>query len=496
MRKRSLIGIIATSALVLLLAAVPPLLAQECTALIQQSFATLGEECSEMGGSSACFGSAASLDASGASFAEAGDTVSLSEFNTISTSGLNQDEGSFGLAALTVPANVPLSLSETGLRYVLVGDVTLENRVDPAAAFTPAEPATLTAIVGSNLRSAPTTDARVVNSVAAGEALTASGISSDQEWFMVLFEGNNVWISRQVVTVTEGDAAALPVMNNEQRTLMQSFKLETGSGVPDCVGTPPSMLILQAPEGFNALVEVNGVEVRFDDTIAFWMLPDGNMQMGVLAGGATSNNLNLPAGFTMVAPIGEDGMISGAWTGLGPISDSERVLISTIEGLPEELLYAAIRIPTAEEVQQTLASINQAAASGPARAEAGASISCDGFRPTSPLETMPNSPTTAFFWDGVNATSYRLNIYSEGGQLLRSFEIDALNTTFVTDTTSLEGGPVFAWEVEALVNGQRACTTSQVILVRDALPVGVEGGGGDDGGSARPTPTACPWADC
>lgn len=492
MRKRSLIGIFATSVLVLLIAAVPPLLAQECTALIQQSFATLGEECTDIGSSSACFGSAASID-SGATFAEAGDTVGLSDFSSITTSALNEDEQSFGLAMLTVPANVPLSLSETGLRYVLVGDVTLENMVDPTTAVTPAQPITLTAIVGSNLRSAPSTDARVINSVAAGETLTAAGVSGDQEWFMVLFQDSNVWVSRQVVTVTEGDAATLPVMNNDQRSLMQSFKLTTGTGVPDCVGTPPSMLILQAPSGFNALIEINGVEVRFDDTVAFWMLPDGTMQMGVLAGGASSNTLNLPAGFTMVAPIGEDGMISGAWTGLRPISDGERVLISTVEGLPEAMLYTAISIPSAEEVQQTLASINQSAASGPARAEAGASISCDGFRPTSPLETMPNSTSAAFFWDGVEATSYRLNIYTEGGQLLRSFEVDALNTTFVTDTTALEGGPVFRWEVEALVNGQRACTTSQVLLVRDAVPVGVESGG--DGGS-RPTPTACPWSSC
>jgi len=491
MRKRSLLGMFATSILVLLIAAVPPLLAQECTAFIQQSFATLADECSGAESSSACFGGAASVD-SGATFAEAGDTVGLGEFTTISTSALNQEEQTFGLAMLNVPANVPVSLAETGLRYVLIGEVTLENLVDPASAFTPAQPITVTAIVGSNLRSAPSTDARVVNSVAAGEVLSAAGLSTDQEWFMVLSESGNVWINRQVVSVTEGDASTLPVMTNEQRSLMQSFKLHTGSGVLDCVGTPPSMMILQAPSGFNALIEVNGVEVRFDDTVAFWILPDGTMQMGVLAGGASSNALNLPAGFTMVAPIGADGMISGAWTGLRPISDGERVLLSTVEAVPESMLYTAISIPTAGEVQQTLASINQSAASGPAQAAAGSSISCDGFRPTSPLDSLPNNTSTAFFWDGVEATTYRLNIYSEGGQLLRSFEVDALNTTFVTDTTGLEGGPVFRWEVEALVNGELACTTSQVLLVRDAIPVGVESGG--DG--SRPTPTACPWSSC
>lgn len=491
MKKRSLLGIFVSSLFVLLIATVPPLLAQECTALIQETFASLSQACNEVGGSTACFGSAASMDAEG--FAAAGDTVSLSDFSTITTAGLNAEQDSFGLAMVNVPANVPLSLSETGLHYILVGDVTLENLVDPATAFAPAAPITLTAIVGSNLRSAPSTDARVVNSVAAGEVLSASGTSSDQQWFMVTTSDGNVWISRQVVAITEGDVAALPVMNNDQRTLMQSFKLTTGTGVPDCVGTPPSMLIVQAPDGFNALIEVNGTQVRFDGTIAYWLLSDGQMQVAVLSGGASSNNLNLPAGFTMFVPIGEDGMASGVWTNLRPINDGERVLLQTVEAVPEETLYAAIRIPTAEEVQQTLSSINAAAASGPAQTAAGATISCEGFRPTSPLDSMPNSTSAAFFWDGTNATSYRLNIYSEGGQLLRSFEVDALNTTFVTDTTGLEGGPVFAWEVEALVNGQLACTTSRVITVRDATPVGVDTGGGD---TPRATPTACPWSSC
>jgi len=491
MKNRSLLGIFVTSVLVLLIAAVPPLLAQECTALIQESFASLGEAWNEAGGSTACFGSSASVDAEG--FTTTGDTVPLSDFTTITTNGLSAEQDSFGLATINVPANVPLSLSETGLHYILVGDVTLENLVDAAVAITPAAPITLTAIVGSNLRSAPSTDARVVNSVAAGEVLSASGLSSDQQWFMVSTNDGNVWISRQVVTVTEGDAATLPIMNNEQRTLMQSFKLTTGTGVPDCVGTPPSMLIVQAPEGFNALIEVNGTQVRFDGTIAYWLLSDGQMQVAVLSGGASSDGLNLPAGFTMFAPIGDDGMISGAWVNLRPINDGERVLLQTVEVVPENMLYAAISIPTGEEVQQTLSSINAAAASGPAQTAAGATISCEGFRPTSPLDSMPNSTSAAFFWDGTNATSYRLNIYNEGGQLLRSIEVDALNTTLVTDTTGLEGGPVFGWEVEALVNGQLACTTSRVLTVRDAVPVGVETGGN---GEARPTPTACPWSSC
>ncbi|MCA9912480.1 MAG: hypothetical protein KC496_04010, partial [Anaerolineae bacterium] len=387
MKKHSLLGIFVTSVVVLLIATVPPLLAQECTALIQESFANLGEACNEAGGSSACFGSAASVDAEG--FTNSGDTVSLSDFTAITTTGLNPEQDSFGLATIHVPANVPLSLSETGLHYILIGDVSVENLVDPAAAFTPAAPITVTAIVGSNLRSSPSTDARVVNSVAAGEVLSASGISNDQQWFMVTTSDGNVWINRQVVTITEGDAASLPVMNNEQRTLMQSFKLNTGAGVPDCVGTPPSMLVLQAPDGFNALIEINGAEVRFDGTVAFWMLPDGTMQFGVLSGGASSNGLNLPAGFTMFAPIGDDGMISGAWVNLRPINDGERVLLQTVEVVPEEMLYAAIQIPTAAEVQQTLSSINASAASGPARTAAGATISCDGFRPTSPLDSMP-----------------------------------------------------------------------------------------------------------
>src|SRR5215475_9836523 len=113
--------------LLLLLAIVTNIYAQtaSCQSLVQQAFADLSQTCSGAGGSSACYGHSAGANSSAgaiASFAKAGDTVDLSTVQSIQTLPLDTAKEQWGLAMLNVQANVPLALSQTGLKYILVGD--------------------------------------------------------------------------------------------------------------------------------------------------------------------------------------------------------------------------------------------------------------------------------------------------------------------------------------------------------------------------------------
>jgi len=78
---------------------------------------------------------------------------------------------------------------------------------------------------------------------------------------------------------------------------------------------------------------------------------------------------------------------------------------------------------------------------------------------------------------------------------VRSFEVSALSTTFSVNTTSaaLGAGSSFGWDVDALVDGQVACTTGRVSVVRDFADVPVSS---NQQPQPQAQPTACIWGSC
>jgi hypothetical protein len=480
-----------------MLFAVPMAGAQQetCLAVAQAAFDGL-MQCSDSSAASACYAMAAEADP-GEGFASVGDQISLTDLQSVTTAPLDLDAEQWGMARLNVHANVPLMVSETGLTYVLIGDATIENAVDGTTAFVPASPVTIQALVGANLRSAPSTDARVVESAAAGTQLMASGISADGGWVYVTTESGVAWVSTQIVAPLDGDLSSLPVVTNNSRSLMQSFILTTGVESSPCSEQSPSMLLIQAPDGVTASITMNGMDVRFSDAIVMRATPDNQMQLFVLAGGASTGVLSVPAGFTAQAELSEDGSdVVGAWSNLRPISPDERTFLGVLELIPSEALYIALNVPTEAEVAATLASVNQASAGAVQAVSASGSGNCEGFRPTSPLDGFAFGQTT-FYWDGVaGADQYRVNVYTDG-QLSASTTIDALSTTTNIDTSSggIGDGQGYGWNVEALSGGQVICTSGTVAMLRSANTQVVSDGGGD-GGSDDGGGNNCGWGGC
>lgn len=470
---------------------------ETCLAVAEAAFDGL-TACSGAGAATACFAMAAESDPAADVFASSGDSVALSALQSLTTAPLDTESEQWGMARLNVHANVPLTVSETGLTYLLVGDATIENGVDPSSAFVPATPVTIQALVGANLRSAPSTDARVIESAAAGTQLMASGISADGVWAYVTTENGVAWVSTQIIAPLDGDLSLLPVVTNDSRSLMQSFVLTTGTETSPCSVQSPSMLVIQAPGGVNAGVTVNSVDVRFSDAIVLRVTPENQMQLFVLAGGASTGVLSVPAGFTVLADLSDDGReIEGAWANLRPISPDERGFLSVLELFPADSLYTAFSVPTADEVAATLASVNQASAGAAQTVSASGSGNCEGFQPTSPLDGFAFGQTT-FYWDGVTgADQYRVNVYTDG-QLSNSTTIDALSTTTTIDTSSggIGDGQGYGWNVEAISGGQVICSSGTVAMLRAANTQSVSDGGGGssdgDGGGGN----NCGWGGC
>lgn len=102
-------------------------------------------------------------------------------------------------------------------------------------------------------------------------------------------------------------------------------------------------------------------------------------------------------------------------------------------------------------------------------------VDCSRFRATSPLDGLPYGMVT-FYWDAApGATGYRVNVFNEdekGGALVGSFAAQGTNTSLTADLSieSVGYGFSFAWEVQALYNGQVACASLRYTVPRQARP--------------------------
>lgn len=110
-------------------------------------------------------------------------------------------------------------------------------------------------------------------------------------------------------------------------------------------------------------------------------------------------------------------------------------------------------------------------------------VDCSRFRATSPLDGL-SYPVTTFYWDAVpGATGYRVNLFNvdeRNGALVGSFLAQGLSTNLTADVSieSVGYGFSFAWEVQALYNGQVACTSQRFNVPRQSKPVPPSGPGG------------------
>ncbi|MBZ0288058.1 MAG: hypothetical protein K8I30_10625, partial [Anaerolineae bacterium] len=222
---------------------------------------------------------------------------------------------------------------------------------------------------------------------------------------------------------------------------------------------------------------------------------DADMEVIVLGGGANVDGVSVPPGFTVTVPLSEDGRSSsGAATGLRPINEGERGFLTPLAGaISPDLLYTALSVPTQEDIAAILGQLNIASAGQTVSGPASGQADCGRFRPTSPLGGMPLG-STPFYWDAAQgATAYRINVYDASGALVSSIDAATASTTIQLDTSTFGGGSNFSWNVEALVNGQVACSSGKVSVVRDAFGQVVSDGSG--GGTQQQTCTGG-WQGC
>jgi hypothetical protein len=477
-----------------------PLARTLCPQIVEQALTDLGANCGNLERNSACYG----FNQVGATFTVAqaddffskvSDQTPLNIVDTVTTTPLDEASGTWGVAVMKVQANVPNSLPGQAVTFMLMGDTEVRNDVPPDEAFTPADPTEVIANGNVNIRSAPGTNANVLGSVSDRTPLLTDGRSEDGEWLRVTFNNAPGWVNAGLV-IAPPEVSKLPTLTAAQRTPMQTFYVTTGVSEASCQEAP-DVLVVQGPENIRVDLTINGADIQIGSTIAlrstqlaygdlpfntFQQFTDdaglpaemicNQTQLMVIDGQASVNNrsANLPAGFTGFSlNCGGADRASGLvtpWIGIRAMTPGELSGLASLNGIQGSFLNYPIEIPTTEEIQQLLVALSGGSSQGGASGPAAGQADCSRLRPTSPLGTMPGREVP-FYWDAApGATSYTVRVYDSIGTLVGEYSVNAPQTTTVGNP---QGKDNLSWEVSAYVNGELACTSARVGVLRDTV---------------------------
>jgi len=454
--------VLTTSLLILL--PIGAFMQEACPALVVQALSEVGDNCSDLSKNSACYGfnrveATFGQEVADDFFSRPADTAEIVSLNSINTVPLDPETNLWGVAVMSVQANIPNSLPGQSVRFILLGDVSVDNAVPADEAVQAAEPVNVITLVNANIRTRASRNSNVLTSVPAGTELPADGLSEDGAWLRVTVDDSTVgWLNGDLIDAS-ADFSGLPTLTADSQSPMQAFYFRTGIGQPAC-NEAPSALLVQGPENIAVNITANGVDIEIGSTIALRTLSEDEMQLITVNGRAQTGNLVILEGFTATAQLDEDGQ-AGPFGGLRPLTQTELEDFQWLEDIPDEILNYPIELP---ERPQTLPTAVPSTSGNQQTAPSGA-VDCGPFRATSPLDGLKFGLNT-FYWDPApGATSYRLNVPGVG-----SVEVPATSTTVNFDLSPAGENYQMSWSVDALFNGAVACASAFITIPREAAP--------------------------
>jgi len=335
--------------------------AATCSAFIEKAFADVQKVCTLTDRNQACYGYPA-LSATphegveNFTFTSPGDLANVADIDTLSLSALDSVENTWGIALIKLQANLPDTLPEQNVTFLLLGNVEIQNAVvssDAAATIV------LTAASNANIRSASSTSATVIGSLVQGDTITANGRNADGSWLRIQIPDSDMlgWVFANLVTA-EGDVSALSEVDATESEVplrpMQAFNFRTGITPTDCTEAPPDGILIQTPQGAGQInLRANDVEIQLGTTAFLQAVPDANMTISVLEGEGRvtvgNQTVVVPAGSQVNIPVDADGRPTGAIDDPQPYAES-LVALLPVQILPEPitivLLASDVQIAT------------------------------------------------------------------------------------------------------------------------------------------------------
>lgn len=483
-------------------------LGEACLPFVETALEQLGDNCSALGRNSVCYGytlvqAALRSSADEIQFDVPRDRAALAEVAALRTAPLDEDSSTWGIAMMNTQANLPGTLPGQGVIMMLMGDTALANQVPADEAFIAPEPLMIEVLgEGARVRTGAGTNFNILDVLDAGEVVAVDGRSPDNQWVRLVYGNIGGWMSANLLNLSTEQLNSLPALSDNLRAPMQAVYFTSGVGNANC-RTAPDALVVQSPQGVRVNISVNEAQISIGSTIVLQII--GNeMVLYVIEGTAEVNNLVVPQGFKAFVPVElreelidqllaqgfdvtetveggggtgdarilpSDGLpvITGQWRSCAPISEQDRSFLSTLEGVPAELLNYAIEMP--EETDAICGTPEEVLVYELEQQQIINGVDCSNFAATSPLTGM-NWGTQTFYWDAANgASSYTVSVTDSNGNVVASGNTTQTNITLNTGTQDLVGSSGYSWSVSAIDrNGRAICTTPPVSVPRGAAP--------------------------
>lgn len=314
--------------------------AEACSAVIQDILATVEDSCEGLGRNQVCYGN---NDITALNFAESpieafsrvGNTTDVTDIASLSTAALNINEEIWGIALLSLQADLPDTLPGQNVTFVVFGDTQLTNHIVPESNIV--ESLSARSISNANLRAGAGLTFDVIGALANAQTVTITGRNATGNWLQIETDDSLAWIFADLLTI-EGNANLLPIIGDAEtnHAPLQAFSLRTGIGQPTCQDAPPDGILVQAPSDTTVHFTINGIEVEIGST-AFMQVNNGDLEVSNLDGNVVVTSMDEAQAIDIgyMVTISED----------VPPSAPRPYDYSDFQDLPVELLPEAIGIP-------------------------------------------------------------------------------------------------------------------------------------------------------
>jgi hypothetical protein len=325
-----------------------------CAPFVQDAMSAVEKGCARTARNQACYGyvSLSVTPREGATnfnFAKAGDLASVADIDTLRLSALNSVANTWGIALMKLQANLPNTLPGQNVTFLMFGDVTLRNGVNPE---TSGAGLRVSAKSGANVRGEPSTNGALIGSLAAGDATVANGRTDDSTWLRINIPGSSAqgWVFANLLAAT-GDLSTLPVVSALEASTeatyrpMQAFYFQSGITQTGCTAAPADGILIQTPKGAGKInLRANDVDIELGSTAFLQAQPSSLMSVSVVEGEgritANGKTVIVPAGAQTFVPVNSDLSASGRPTDPQPYQQS---LVSALPvgALPVTISIAA-----------------------------------------------------------------------------------------------------------------------------------------------------------
>lgn len=267
-------------------------LAQEsCAALVNEALARSEVNCLDLQRNQACYANTlvgaafVEEDAPDDLFTSPTDRAAVAQLASITTAPYDPDSTEWGVALMSVQANLPETLPGQSVTFVLLGDTEVEDGVASENFFEPSAGVEVVVAASANVRSGPGFNFNIFTLVENGATILADGLDESGEWVRVAANNRVGWLNIDVLAASASDLiAGLPTLTPNLRTPMQTFYLRTGIGGQDC-DNAPDVLMIDGPDDIEIDLTVNGANIRVGSTILLRILSPGDiMELIVVEG--------------------------------------------------------------------------------------------------------------------------------------------------------------------------------------------------------------------